>query len=210
MLSLASFNTPRDGADDGVEAEPFDAAKRRARDEGLDLYVPAPQPTYRATACGLAAPHGHSSGMVRMDSETQRLDSCLTRDYFLRPSWNRSTLPQKKVEDLRSLETIARDDRQGTLEYYLSKRRPGSAPHGRGSRKAADSFSDIRPSGPSSTPTGRAAPASTCDAWLRGPGQSGAARAGVPQRRPKARSVARAVKRGNPAVCQGTQPVLGG
>mmetsp|Transcript_7120 Transcript_7120/g.11381 ORF Transcript_7120/g.11381 Transcript_7120/m.11381 type:complete len:328 (-) Transcript_7120:175-1158(-) len=106
--------------------EAFSRTLQQAEDEGVDIFAQAPTPTYRQCAQEdkhpkLCAPHTPSSGRVLQESEVRRVDGCLTRDYFERPSWNTSTLPKKRNEDGRSLETIAREKRASKMQSYLRR-----------------------------------------------------------------------------------------
>lgn len=106
--------------------EAFGDALRQAEDEGVDLFAPAPTPTFRQSAQEdrkptLRSPCVPSSGLVLQDKDVHRLDQSLTRDYFERPSWNASTLPKKRPEDLRTLETIAREKRASKMRSYLRR-----------------------------------------------------------------------------------------
>lgn len=111
--------------------EAFGDVFHRAQAEGVDVFAAAPQPSYRQTATQgtspkLQAPHTRSSGLVKEESYMARLDGCLTRDFFERPAWNTSTLPRKEPEDLRGLETMARDLRCETMNSQLRRHEDGS------------------------------------------------------------------------------------
>lgn len=106
--------------------EAFGDVFRRASDEGVNVFAVAPEASYRQTATTTApnapklqAPHMKSSGLVKEESDVTRLDGCLTRDFFQRPAWNRSTLPKRQPEDLRSLETMSRNLRHEAMESSL-------------------------------------------------------------------------------------------
>lgn len=105
--------------------EAFGDVFQQAQEQGVDVFAAAPQPTYRQTATEpkLQSPHLRSSGLVKEESYMARLDGCLTRDFFQRPAWNTSTLPQREPEDLRRdvLETMARDMRLETMHLRLGR-----------------------------------------------------------------------------------------
>lgn len=131
-----SPDSPRSAGSASLEwniDEAFSDALQRAHDEGLNLFAAAPLPSYRESARNrskpkLQAPHIKSSGLVKQESDISRLDTCLTRDFFVRPGWNHSTLPRKVKEDSRSLETIARDRRETAMKTILRREEAGSRP----------------------------------------------------------------------------------
>eukprot|EP00931_Biecheleriopsis_adriatica_P056188 TRINITY_DN33290_c0_g2_i1.p1 TRINITY_DN33290_c0_g2~~TRINITY_DN33290_c0_g2_i1.p1 ORF type:complete len:274 (-),score=35.47 TRINITY_DN33290_c0_g2_i1:65-886(-) len=126
-------------SEDADLARHFGAALKQAKEEGLDLFAQAPQPSFRSTAPGLHPPHGRATGMVQPPVHAYRLNDCLAKDYFDRQPWNSSTVPAPwsvegiKVsrtawtswggcEDRRSLEAVARTKRVGVMEGQLAKR----------------------------------------------------------------------------------------
>jgi len=111
-------------SDWSIDAAFGDAIKRAEKEgqlDGVNIFAAAPKLTFQGTAPGLQAPHGRCSGFVLPDEDTHRLDGCLTKDYFQRPAWNKSTFaPKAKEEDPRSLETMARDDRAEIISSSLA------------------------------------------------------------------------------------------
>mmetsp|Transcript_104603 Transcript_104603/g.207717 ORF Transcript_104603/g.207717 Transcript_104603/m.207717 type:complete len:200 (-) Transcript_104603:358-957(-) len=100
----------------------FSSTIRKAEEEGINLYVQAPTPTFRETALGLHPPHGCATGFVQHIKDARRLDSLLARDFFSRPAWDKSTLPVKGQEDRRTLETISRQQRERMVSRELARR----------------------------------------------------------------------------------------
>lgn len=97
-------------------------AIQRAQDEGVDLFALAPKLTHRERAPHLHPAHGQASGLTRSPVDAKRLDGCLASDFFQKPAWNSSMAPQTKAEDNRSLETMARQRRDDTMQGYLREK----------------------------------------------------------------------------------------
>jgi len=135
----SSVDTPLDSArdrryfssqeDDWNIAEAFRATLDRARDEGVDVFAKAKMPSFRQSARKghapkLKAPHIKGSGVTcYLEADIARLDICLTRDYFLRPAWNKSTLPVCEAPEVGriSLEAIAREARVEVVRDLLRR-----------------------------------------------------------------------------------------
>jgi len=121
---LSSASTLTQPGDDCF-GEDFEDAARRAQEDGVDLFASAPIPTFCSTAGErLHPPHGRGSGMIYTEIESRRLSTCLAQDYFAKPCWDKSMLvPRDNDVDYRSLETVAREQREEVMEDYLRRAR---------------------------------------------------------------------------------------
>lgn len=124
----------REAAEAEAAAQGFNDTLQRAREEGLDIFAPAPQLTYSDMTRQLHPQHWRGTGMVQTPVDSRRLDGVLASDFFQRPAWNTSVLPERRQEDLRSLETIARQRRRKVMTTFLrEKAEHGSCAQVRGS-----------------------------------------------------------------------------
>lgn len=103
-----------------VAAGGFENTVQRAREEGLDVFAPAPQLTYRDMTRLLHPVHWQGTGMVQSPLDAKRLDACLAPNYFQRPSWNTSIVPEP-AERSQSHEAVARQIRGDAFTDLLKQ-----------------------------------------------------------------------------------------
>jgi len=99
----------------------FQVILASAESEGINIFAQVQQ-TQSDT---MLSPHKGSSGMVQSPADAKRINSCLTRDFYQKPSWSNSTVPKVDAEDRRTLETMARHSRGVVMEDYMRVRTGG-------------------------------------------------------------------------------------
>lgn len=139
----------------------FQVILASAESEGINIFAQVQQTQSDA----MLSPHRGSSGMVQSPADAKRINSCLTRDFYQKPSWSNSTVPKVEAEDRRTLETMARHSRGVVMEDYM-RVRAGGPSTSRSARGAVGTASvtprELQPSRnasrngsrPSTTPTG--------------------------------------------------------
>lgn len=159
-----SDNTAGDAhaEEDAEVARYFNNSLQRAKAEGIDLFASAPTPSFRSVTPLLQHPHGRATGMVQPQVDAARLNDCLTKDYFERKSWSRSTVASpnlwikasaweippgalKPNIDRRSLETMAHHRRVYVMEDQLAKRALPAKLRSPDSLHLDDAFGSSRP-----------------------------------------------------------------